>query len=116
MIKEHSIQVRLIQYIRVFHPDILIFSIPNGANTTALNRVNLVKEGLLSGVPDLFIAHINHDYAGLFIEMKREKGVVSPTQKKVMTQLEANGYCCVVCKSFDEGKKAIMEYLQRNAE
>jgi hypothetical protein len=48
--------------------------------------------------------------------MKREKGVVSPTQKKVMAQLEANGYSCVVCKSFDEGKKAILEYLQRNAE
>ena len=114
MIKEHSIQVKLIQYIKTFYPNILIFSIPNGANTTAINRVNLVKEGLLTGVPDLFIAHHNNDYHGLFIEMKREKGVVSPSQKKVMEQLTKNGYQCVVCKSVEESKEAIMKYLHGN--
>lgn len=110
-ISEHSIQVKLIQYIRIFHPEILIFSIPNGANTTSLNRVNLVKEGLLSGVPDLFVAHNNNKYCGLFIEMKKDNGLLSNNQKIIINKLINNGYKVEVCRNLEDAKEAVLSYI-----
>lgn len=46
----------------------------------------------MKGVPDLFIPHANRFYHGLFIEMKTEKGRLSPEQKEVIPRLEAEGY------------------------
>ena len=53
---EHSIQTKVVQYIRTFYPEVLICSIPNGSGTSASNRLHLYQEGLLAGMPDLFIA------------------------------------------------------------
>ena len=113
IIKEHHIQVQLIQYLKTFYPELLIFSIPNGANVNPVNRVNLIKEGLLSGVPDLFLAQANNQYHGLFIEMKRDKGTISPSQKKVMSTLIENGYQCVVCHNVQEAIDNILNYLTK---
>ena len=73
---ESEIQTKVVQFVRTFYPDTLIFSIPNGAHTTTKNRVRLSKEGLLAGAPDLAIMEPRHGFHGLFIELKTEDGVV----------------------------------------
>ena len=45
---EHTMQVKIVQYVRTFYPEVLILSIPNGAGTTAKNRLALYAEGSVS--------------------------------------------------------------------
>ena len=48
---------------------------------------------------------------GLFVEMKTKVGVVSKVQSCLASQLNAEGYLCVIARSADEGFKIIEEYL-----
>jgi hypothetical protein len=43
--------------------------------------------------------------------MKTAKGVMSQSQKDWQAKLINNGYQAVTCKSFDEAKQVIDEYL-----
>jgi hypothetical protein len=110
---EHSVQVSVVGHVRTFMPQVLIFAIPNGAAVSPMGRMRLVAEGLLAGVPDLFVAQPSGPYAGLFIEMKRAVGaVVSPRQRQILAKLQGNGYCCVVCTSKEAAIEAIEAFLQ----
>ena len=108
---EHSMQVKVVQYVRTFFPEVLILSIPNGAGTTAKNRLALYAEGLLPGVPDLFIAEAHNGFNGLWIEMKTDTGVESPAQKRIRKQLENNNYLCYVARSEVTAINIIEDYL-----
>ena len=109
---EHTIQVRVVQFVRVFHPDVLLFAIPNGANMRAIERVNMVKEGLLAGVPDLFLAHPLKGFNGLFIELKTMTGVESDKQRKMRKALTKKGYLCYVARSHETAIELIQDYLK----
>jgi len=75
--------------------------------------MRLVAEGMLAGVPDLFLAQPSGPYAGLFIEMKRPGGgVLSPKQKKIIAALETRGYCVVVANSAEDAVREIKNYLE----
>jgi hypothetical protein len=85
----------------------------------------LQKDGVLAGVPDLFVAKpilcrgtIDCSsgcscllYSGLFIEMKSARGKLSDSQIDVMNKLSEEGYKCEVCYSSEEAIKVIDEYL-----
>ena len=109
---ESEIQTRVVQFVRTFYPNTLIFSIPNGAHTTTKNRVRLSKEGLLAGAPDLAIMEPRHGFHGLFIELKTEDGVVSTAQNDVMQQLHQRNYLCYVARHHDTAIKIIEDYLR----
>ncbi|HCU07170.1 MAG TPA: hypothetical protein DIC42_06315 [Holosporales bacterium] len=109
---ESEIQTRVVQFIRTFYPNTLIFAIPNGAHTTAKNRVRLSKEGLLAGVPDLAIMEPRKGFHGLFIELKTDDGVVSAAQNDVMKQLHQRNYLCYVARHHDSAIKIIEDYLR----
>ena len=110
-LKESSIQSRVVQFIKVFYPNTLMFSIPNGAHTSAANRLRLVKEGLLPGVPDLCILEKRKGFHGLFIEFKTDEGKLSKEQEKVIAQLGANGFLCFVARHHETAIKLIEDYL-----
>jgi hypothetical protein len=113
-LSEHSIQTKVVQFVRAFHPDVLICSIPNGANTTSFNRVKLTHEGLLSGMPDLFIAEAKHGFNGMFLEMKTTKGKESNMQKKIRKQLNDKGYLVYVANSHLMAIDLINQYLVKS--
>lgn len=90
------------------------------------------QEGLRTGVPDVFLpvpapvwGFAPNEYHGLYIEMKRpdarhkrkkpahkwDTGGVDPDQVEWLNALEAQGYKCVVCYSWDEAAKEIYYYL-----
>ena len=112
---EHTMQVKVVQYVRTFYPEVLILSIPNGAGTTAHNRLALYAEGLLPGVPDLFIPEARKGFHGLWIEMKIKEGVESPAQKRVRYNLEQNGYLCYVARSEQTAIDIIESYLEQES-
>jgi len=108
---EHKEQVRLVQRVRAFYPDVLIAAIPNGGDRTPSERLRLHGEGVLAGMPDLCVLRRSRGFAGLFVEMKTKVGVVSEEQGVIARRLNAEGYLCVIARSADEGFKIIEEYL-----
>ena len=108
---EHTEQVKLVQRVRAFYPDVLIAAIPNGGDRTASERVRLHQEGVMAGMPDLCVLEACGGFHGLFIEMKTATGRQSNEQKALQLTLNAKGYLCVVARSADEGFETIKRYL-----
>lgn len=110
---EHTMQVKVVQYVRTFYPEVMILSIPNGSGTTARNRLALYAEGLLPGVPDLFIPEAKKGFHGLWIEMKTKEGIESKQQKSIRSNLERNGYLCYVARCEQTAINIIEAYLEQ---
>ncbi len=89
----------------------LLFHIPNGGKRPGRTAAMLKKEGVLAGIPDLFMACARHGHHGLWIEMKATKGRVSEAQGAMIVKLRLQGYHVVVCYGQDEAKLAIRTYL-----
>lgn len=95
---EHEEQSAFIKWFRLKYRKTMIFAIPNGGNRNIVTASKLKAEGVLAGVPDLFVP----DWK-LFIEMKRQKGGrVSDEQKAVMAHLCGCGYRCIVAHGCED--------------
>ena len=110
-LEESTIQTRVVQFVKTFYPNVLMFSIPNGAHTSSINRIRLVKEGLLSGVPDLAILEKRKGFHGLFIEFKTDKGELTDKQRDVIAKLGANGFLVFVARHHRTAIDLIESYL-----
>lgn len=111
--KESNIQSAFFQWLLYQHKDFrkVCFAIPNGGSRHAAEAVNLKRQGVTPGVPDVFCAIPFGGYHGLFIEFKSKNGKISEHQENMLDMLSNVGYKCVVCYSTDEGRKAFGEYL-----
>ena len=108
---EHDEQVALITWFRYQHPKLVIFAIPNGGLRNKAVAVKLRKEGVLRGVPDLFLMLPKNGRHGLFIEMKSKDGVLTDAQADFIEVARETGYQAEVCYGFDQAKHVIEEYL-----
>ena len=106
---EHTHQTALIKWCKHFHPSLLVFSVPNGVNCTPNERSKLNREGLVKGVPDLFVPSLK-----LFIEMKTVKGKLSKYQKEVIAELQFCGYEVLVAYSFLEAKEHLNNLINNH--
>lgn len=105
---EHEEQRELVRWFRQFYPDVLIFAIPNGGSRSKASAGRFKAEGVVPGIPDLFIPA-----KGLWIEMKRVKGgALSPEQKAMMQYLESVGYRAIVCKGAEDAKAKISAFFE----
>ena len=105
---EHEEQRELVRWFRQFQPNVLIFAIPNGGSRSKASAGRLKAEGVVPGIPDLFVPA-----KGLWIEMKRFKGgVLSPEQKAMMQYLESVGYRAIVCKGAEDAKAKISAFFE----
>lgn len=111
--REHQTQVAAINWFRMQYPGKLIHAIPNGGARNIVTARKLKAEGVVSGVPDLFIPEPLGQYHGLFVEMKVKGGRLRDTQKGMIGNLEGRGYKCAVCWSFDDFMKVVNEYFNR---
>lgn len=106
---EKKLQIQCITYFKYAYPMLEIIHIPNGGSRHILEAVNFKRMGVRSGVPDLFIP--SHR---IFIELKADKGQLSKAQKYMINYLKEHGYNVFVCRSFDEFKQILDEYLSKN--
>lgn len=89
-----------------------LYAVPNGGSRHKLEAVNLKRQGVKRGVPDLCLPVPRHGRHGLYIELKRTQGsTTSKEQKDWIAYLNEAGYVAVICKGFDEARAAILEYL-----
>ena len=95
--------------VRYPHLDMLHCSL-NGVKLTKTQAVIAKSQGMLSGVPDLFLPVPVGKYHGLYIEMKSEKGRVTENQEWFLSNAEGLGYKTVVCYSAKEAISAIQAY------
>ena len=84
----------------------LIFAIPNGEKRAITVAKRLKAEGVVRGIPDLFIPQWN-----LWVEMKRVSGGrLSPEQKAMIGYLEGVGHKVIVGKGAADASKQILEF------
>tara|TARA_R110000772_G_scaffold28937_2_gene72674 strand:- start:163 stop:543 length:381 start_codon:yes stop_codon:yes gene_type:complete len=108
---EHSEQVGFINWFRSQYPEILIFAIPNGEKRAISVAKRLKAEGVVRGVPDLFIPAWN-----LWIEMKRVSGGrLSTDQKQMISYLENIGHTVIVGKGATDASQHIRKFMEKNA-
>ena len=86
----------------------------------SLNGVKLSKsqagiakgQGMLSGVPDLFLPVPRGKYHGLYIEMKHSTNTLTDNQKKFLQNAANVGFAVSVCYSAQEAIKRIEDYYK----
>jgi hypothetical protein len=106
-------QIKFVQHVRAFNPEVVIFSIPNGGDVSASQRIRLTQEGMLAGMPDVMLFGL--DRPTLAIEFKRPdgKGKVSQEQIAVGIQLEGVGAIVRVATSADQAKGFLHDWLSK---
>ena len=88
-----------------------LMHIPNEGKRSYTTGARLKRMGLSKGFPDLFLPLMKNGKGGLFIELKRSKGGrVTPEQEEWIASLNEEGYTAVVCRGWDEARKAICDY------
>ncbi len=90
----------------------LLFAIPNGGKRTPATAARLKAEGVLAGVPDLFLPVPRDQSLGLFIEMKTRRGVLSAAQEVLFTKLRDQGFEVIVERSWVAAATTIEAYLE----
>ena len=113
---EHEEQSALMRWAELAahqEPDLgLLFAIPNGGHRHPSVAAALKREGVKSGVPDLFLPVVRAPFPGLFIELKAQSGTLSPTQKRWGDLLRAQGYAYAVAFGWEEAKDVLEGYLK----
>jgi hypothetical protein len=131
---EAAIQSALIEWWNYAHKGFCLkdsrclFMVPNGAylgagmktlgsgksvSLAAIRFHQLKRQGFVNGVADLLLIVPRGDYHGLALEMKAPKGRVSDDQEQMMAVFQSHGWQAMCAWSFDEGVRAITNYLNR---
>lgn len=88
-----------------------LYACPNGGKRHVVTAMELKREGVKSGVPDLFFPVRKSFASGLYVEMKRKGGRVSEDQERWVLFLRSQGFRVVVCWSADEAIREVETYL-----
>lgn len=112
--REAELQSSCVRYFRLRWPKLagVFFAIPNGGSRNPIEARNMKVQGTLSGVADLILLKPSNGYGALCIEMKSESGRQSQSQKEFQSAAQKAGNRYVVCRTFDEFRKSVEEYLQ----
>jgi len=115
---EHQEQAQVCSWLDIQHPEIVYFSVPNGAKlggsrNQRFGLVNKLKsEGMTPGAPDLVILAPRGNYHGCLVEMKRIRGgKLSDNQKEFLARSESAGYYTIVGIGFENAVELLSEYL-----
>lgn len=117
---EHEEQAALIAWARLIErriPEVgLLYAIPNGGWRHPRTAALLKAEGARAGVWDLHLPVPRNGATGLWIEMKRPGGRLTPEQAAWGAAMRAYGARTVVCRSWTQAACVILEHLGYPAE
>lgn len=116
---EHHEQVLFVARFRMAYPVFrkLLYAVPNGGRRSKTEAAALKAEGVVPGVPDLFLSVPRGKYHGMYIEMKKALGGrVSKPQADMIKLLEYQGYYVQVCEGAEAAMTAVTWYLSLHAQ
>ena len=92
---------------------IIFYAIPNGGSRNLLEAVNLKRQGVKPGIPDICIPIPTKSHHGLYIELKRLKNSrVSDNQRYWIDKLNALGYRAEICHGWLNAIRTVEDYLK----
>lgn len=113
---EDTEQITVIQWARyqwARYPELeLLHHCPNGGSRNKAEAVKLKQMGVKAGMPDLCLPVPKGKYAGLYIEMKYDKGKLRDSQKEILHKLADIGHYVAVCYGAEEAIKVLEEYCR----
>ena len=101
-----------LQSVRALMPELRwLYHCPNGGNRSAFTGAQMKALGVKPGVPDLTLPVRRPTFTGLIIEMKSATGSLSSEQKEWRDHYLDQGWEFYICRSAEEGRFALCEYL-----
>ena len=88
------------------------FAIPNGFLDSKSKRIRAWEEGILSGVPDVFIPWPSKGHHGLFLEFKAQGGRVTKAQEDFLNLVRPSCYTAKLVFGLREGHQSLKAYLE----
>lgn len=112
---ESDLQTACVRWFRLQYPSLALclFAVPNGGSRNLREAARMKGEGVTAGVADLILLVPRGGYASLCIEMKSAAGRQRPEQKAWQQAVEKAGNRYVVCRSFDEFRAVVDDYLSK---
>jgi len=108
---EHEEQRIFVQWFRRKYSPVRIFAIPNGGFRSRATAGRLKAEGVMRGIPDLFVPEWN-----LWIEMKRVKGGrLSPDQVNWKHYLEEIGNTVFVAYGAENAMELVDDFVDKKS-
>lgn len=121
---EHAHQVAIfcwaaMQFSRL--PDLAdLYANPNGGKRDKSVAMNLQREGVKAGIPDMTLPVARGPYHGLYIELKkpglenRKNGGCSDAQVKWIKKLRNQGFYVDVCYGWEDTASLLESYLNNS--
>lgn len=111
---EQRLQRQCFDAFKKMWPRRLFIHIPN-ERKSKLEVIWLNAQGTLAGCPDVLIPEPmtqgEHQFPGLWIELKVKGGKLSNNQKTVIEALRERGHAVAVCFSLDEFISTVKSYF-----
>lgn len=113
---ERGEQISCMEWLREYYPDrfSLIFHCPNETNGNIQHGEMRRRQGVKSGVPDIFDAGGTDTWRSGMFELKRldkSKTKTSKEQKDFLANGASAGSFCAICYGAEEFKKAYLDFL-----
>ena len=108
---EARAQEQVVRFLRMEYPQALI---TGGFDTCHLRPQQGMRRklaGYRPGTPDIIILESRGRWHGLLVEMKAEKGRLSPAQTEFLKAASERGYLTLVAYSTSQAISGIKEYL-----
>lgn len=111
---ESKLQIQCVTWFKYQYPHLapLMFAVPNGGSRDKREAAIMKAEGITAGVSDLILNIRGGLHTQLAIEMKDVKGRQSPEQKRYQRYAEAVGIKYIICRSFQDFKDEVINYLE----
>ncbi len=114
--KESKEQASLIQWARLSinkYPELVYLHCSlNSVQLSSIQDKIAKSQGMIKGIPDLFLPVRRGTYSGLYIEMKIKGNELTLEQEKFLSYVESQGYCVDVCYNWIEAKNTLINYLE----
>ena len=113
--KEEQTQVACVRWFGLQYPEyaLLLHHSPNGGYRTAYEGKAFKSMGTRAGFPDLIFLLPRGKHPFLCVEFKTDKGRQTESQKAYQQAVESVGAVYAVCRSFDDFKTTIENYIQQ---